>query len=245
MQTRNADLQSKLDHLNALARQGNREAFVRAFVPLDLTEEDLQGFLEDLQTEPEQWTNLKAEIDAIASGTNVTKIQGDQVKKATYFFRHPLIELCDREVCAKREARPSAVLSRGPDATPPRPFRARRWSSFASTASGGRRADDTCGSGGVCESASEPRQLRVCSLPAAALKTLHLLRLIAALLLNERPTQAFSSSFSRPVTKIYNIAALLYTVTHSRDARERERECVVCLVWGPRFSRFCAASFTF
>merc|ERR1712216_820138 len=126
MQTRNADLQSKLDHLNALARQGNREAFVRAFVPLDLTEEDLQGFLEDLQTEPEQWTNLKAEIDAIASGTNVTKIQGDQVKKATYFFRHPLIELCDREVCAKREARPSAVLSRGPDDTPPRPFCARR-----------------------------------------------------------------------------------------------------------------------
>ena len=70
---------------------------VRAFVPLDLTEEELTGYLSDLHDET-QWRNLVAEIAACAAGTSVQQIQGDQVTRATFFFPHPLLPQCDREV---------------------------------------------------------------------------------------------------------------------------------------------------
>ena len=71
---------------------------VRAFVPLDLSEADLQGFLGDVLANEEQWAQLVAEIRAIADGAAVKKIGGDQVSRATFFFQSPIAELCDREV---------------------------------------------------------------------------------------------------------------------------------------------------
>ena len=96
--TSNAALQAKLNELNELAETGEKEKFVRAFVPLDLTEEELSGYLTDLQGNVEQWGNLAAEISAICRGTTVTKILGDQVKTATFCFPHPFYDQCDREV---------------------------------------------------------------------------------------------------------------------------------------------------
>ena len=51
-------------------------AQVRAFVPLDLSEADLQGFLGDVLPNEEQWAQLVAEIRAIADGAAVKKIGG-------------------------------------------------------------------------------------------------------------------------------------------------------------------------
>ena len=78
------------------APRGSRQ--VRAFVPLDLSEADLQGFLSDVLANEEQWAQLVAEIRAIADGAAVKKIGGDQVSRATFFFQSPIAELCDREV---------------------------------------------------------------------------------------------------------------------------------------------------
>ena len=67
----NAALQAKLEALVVLGSAGDRggaaekEAFVRAFVPLDLSEADLQAFLGDVLANEEQWTSLVAEIRAI------------------------------------------------------------------------------------------------------------------------------------------------------------------------------------
>ena len=94
----NAALQAKLDALVVLGSAGDREAFVRAFVPLDLSEADLQGFLGDILNNAEQWSSLVAEIRAIADGAAVKRIGGDQVSRATFFFQSPTAELCDREV---------------------------------------------------------------------------------------------------------------------------------------------------
>lgn len=45
-----------------------------------------------------QWSNLAAEIAVIAAGQGVLKIEGDQISEAVFFFEHPLLEGCDREV---------------------------------------------------------------------------------------------------------------------------------------------------
>ena len=94
----NAALQAKLKALAVLGGSGDKEAFVRVFVPLDLSEADLQAFLGDLLESEEQWTSLVGEIRAIADGAAVKKIGGDQVNRATFFFQSPTAELCDREV---------------------------------------------------------------------------------------------------------------------------------------------------
>eukprot|EP00615_Pteridomonas_danica_P002135 CAMPEP_0114359858 /NCGR_PEP_ID=MMETSP0101-20121206/23340_1 /TAXON_ID=38822 ORGANISM="Pteridomonas danica, Strain PT" /NCGR_SAMPLE_ID=MMETSP0101 /ASSEMBLY_ACC=CAM_ASM_000211 /LENGTH=112 /DNA_ID=CAMNT_0001503627 /DNA_START=262 /DNA_END=600 /DNA_ORIENTATION=+ len=94
-------LQRKLDELVVHGDSGDKASFVKAFVPLDLTEEDALGYLSDLTDGAEaegQWTNLIAEIKAIALGIGVTKIEGDQVSQAIFFFQHPLLHNCDREV---------------------------------------------------------------------------------------------------------------------------------------------------
>ena len=42
-----------------LAAAGDREAFARAFVPLDLTEEELMGYVTDLRTDEAQWAHVR------------------------------------------------------------------------------------------------------------------------------------------------------------------------------------------
>ena len=100
-QTTSRSLQAKLDQLTNLAIANDRRGFVEQFVPTDLSEADINGYLNDLTTAPEaegQWRNLIAEIVAIAAGRNVNRIEGDQVTRAVFFFQHPLLEGCDREV---------------------------------------------------------------------------------------------------------------------------------------------------
>mmetsp|Transcript_24607 Transcript_24607/g.57777 ORF Transcript_24607/g.57777 Transcript_24607/m.57777 type:complete len:178 (+) Transcript_24607:109-642(+) len=106
LQTTSRSLQAKLDLLTRLGMENNRAAFVREFVPLDLSAADTKAYLEDLTTAPEaegQWTNLIAEIAAIRCGKGVDKIEGDQVTNAVFYFEHPLLTKCDREVafCCK------------------------------------------------------------------------------------------------------------------------------------------------
>ena len=101
VRTTSASLQAKLDQLSALANAGDVEACVRAFVPLDLSADDLAYYLGDLTTGPEAegaWRNLSSEIGAIAASRGVWKIEGDQTESAVFFFPHPLLHGCDREV---------------------------------------------------------------------------------------------------------------------------------------------------
>ena len=53
---------------------------MRAFVPLDLSEADLQAFLGDVLANDEQWASLVAEIRAIADGAAVKQIGGDSMR---------------------------------------------------------------------------------------------------------------------------------------------------------------------
>jgi hypothetical protein len=112
LQTTSTSLQTKLNLLTELGLVANdRAGFVQNFVPLDLSAADAQAYLQDLTTAPEaegQWRNLIAEIAAIRSGKGVDRIEGDQVTRARFFFSHPLLEKCDREVsfvCVRGEWR--------------------------------------------------------------------------------------------------------------------------------------------
>lgn len=101
LQTTSDSLQAKLDQLTSLALANDRAAFVQQFVPLDLSSADTTAYLQDLTTAPEaqgQWANLASEIAAIAAGRGVKKIEGDQQTRAVFFFEHPLLPGCDREV---------------------------------------------------------------------------------------------------------------------------------------------------
>ena len=102
LRTTNPHLQAKLDLLADLAAKGDRAGFVQVFVPLDLTPDETAGYLHDLSEGTEesehQWAFLAAEIAAIAAGTGVEQIKGDQASEATFYFPHPLMEGCDREV---------------------------------------------------------------------------------------------------------------------------------------------------
>ena len=96
--TANAALQQKLDELSAFAAQGDRKAFVEAFVPLDCSPEDTANYLSVLTGDDAEWAALSSEIQVIADGATVEKIEGDQTTKAVFFFPHPTLERCDREV---------------------------------------------------------------------------------------------------------------------------------------------------
>ena len=101
LQTTSTTLQAKLDQLTKLGLANDRAAFVSAFVPVDLPPGDAAGYLEDLTTAAEadgQWRNLISEIATIQSGRGVDRIDGDQVSRAVFYFEHPLLEKCDREV---------------------------------------------------------------------------------------------------------------------------------------------------
>lgn len=101
LQTTSESLQTKLDQLTSAILANDRAHFVQQFVPLDLSPADTARYLEDLTTAPEaegQWTNLASEIAALAAGQGVTKIEGDQQTRAVFYFEHPLLKGCDREV---------------------------------------------------------------------------------------------------------------------------------------------------
>lgn len=101
LQTTSQTLQAKLDQLTQLGLANDRAGFCQQFVPLDLPQADMQGYLEDLTVHPEangQWNNLVAEIAAMRSGKGVDRIEGDQLHKAIFYFTHPLLQNCDREV---------------------------------------------------------------------------------------------------------------------------------------------------
>lgn len=102
LQTTSPSLQAKLDQLVDFIIADDRASFVRNFVPLDLSTEDTEAYLQDLTVAPEaagQWGNLAAEMMALQSGRGVRKIEGDQISRAIFFFEHPLLPGCDREVC--------------------------------------------------------------------------------------------------------------------------------------------------
>jgi hypothetical protein len=108
MRSFNTQLQQKLDTLAAFCATGDRKSFVKAFVPLDLTPDETAGYLADLTGNDDEWESLSREIQAIADGGTVVKILGDQTKKAVFFFPHPTISGCDREVsfvCSEGEWR--------------------------------------------------------------------------------------------------------------------------------------------
>ena len=96
--TANAALQQKLDELAAFAAQNNIKAFVEAFVPLDCSADDTANYLSVLTGDDDEWAALSSEIQAIADGAAIEKIDGDQEKRAIFFFPHPTLERCDREV---------------------------------------------------------------------------------------------------------------------------------------------------
>ena len=96
--TTNAALQQKLDELAAFAAQGDRKAFVEAFVPLDCSADDTSNYLSVLTGDDAEWAALSAEIQAIADGATIDKIEGNQKTRAVFFFPHPTLERCDREV---------------------------------------------------------------------------------------------------------------------------------------------------
>jgi hypothetical protein len=101
LQTLSDSLQAKLDQLTGLALANDRAGFVSQFVPLDLSQADAAAYLQDLTTAQEadsQWDNLASEIAILAAGKGVSKIEGDQVTRAVFFFEHPLLPGCDREV---------------------------------------------------------------------------------------------------------------------------------------------------
>ena len=101
LQTTSRSLQAKLDLLTKLGMENDIAGFVKEFVPLDLSEMDANGYLQDLTTESEaegQWRNLIAEIAAIRCGKGVDRIEGDQITIAIFYFEHPLLAKCDREV---------------------------------------------------------------------------------------------------------------------------------------------------
>lgn len=101
LSTSSESLQRKLDQLTAFALANDRAAFVSQFVPLDLSADDATAYLTDLTTAPEaegQWRNVASEIGALAAGKQVERIEGDQVNQAVFFFEHPLLPGCDREV---------------------------------------------------------------------------------------------------------------------------------------------------
>ena len=98
VRTTNAALQQKLDELATFAAQNNIKAFVEAFVPLDCSPEDTSNYLSVLTDDDAEWAALSSEIQAIADGGTVEKIDGDEKTRAVFFFPHPTLERCDREV---------------------------------------------------------------------------------------------------------------------------------------------------
>ena len=67
-------------------------------MPLDCSADDTANYLSVLTGDDDEWAALAAEIQAIAAGATVEKIDGNQETRAVFFFPHPTLERCDREV---------------------------------------------------------------------------------------------------------------------------------------------------
>ena len=78
-----------MDSLVEFGKRGAIDQFVRAFVPLDISEDDLVHYLKGLQDSKEEWINLRLEIAVCASGKSVSRIEGDQETRAVFFFPSP------------------------------------------------------------------------------------------------------------------------------------------------------------
>eukprot|EP00617_Octactis_speculum_P020414 CAMPEP_0185747026 /NCGR_PEP_ID=MMETSP1174-20130828/5710_1 /TAXON_ID=35687 /ORGANISM="Dictyocha speculum, Strain CCMP1381" /LENGTH=141 /DNA_ID=CAMNT_0028422047 /DNA_START=25 /DNA_END=450 /DNA_ORIENTATION=- len=103
MHPSNPALQAKLMKLSRLAKQGEIEKFVRAFVPLDIGEADLIAYRDDLLNFPEEWANLSREVCILATGVGVHRIdEGSDGASdtVTFFFSHTMnrTQIVDREV---------------------------------------------------------------------------------------------------------------------------------------------------
>jgi hypothetical protein len=100
LQTSSRTLQAKLNQLLHCIENNDRAGFVANFVPLDVTETDAQAYLQTLGgTEPQEWTNVAAELRVIATGMGVTRVDETSANnRVVYYFGHPLYPNCDREV---------------------------------------------------------------------------------------------------------------------------------------------------
>ena len=87
--TNNPQLQARLDLLAEFARRDDLRSFVRVFVPHDLTQEDIDYFVSELEGDKERWEQLKAELVLIADGSRVNSIVGDQRTRAEFRYFMP------------------------------------------------------------------------------------------------------------------------------------------------------------
>jgi hypothetical protein len=68
--------------------------FVRTFVPLDVTEDDIAHYRDSLLGDEEFFESLLRELAQCATGQRVESIQGDQTRKAVFTLLPPP-ELCE------------------------------------------------------------------------------------------------------------------------------------------------------
>ena len=88
------------DEIQAMSPANRQQAmwrvmdeFVRTFVPLDVTEEDIAHYRDSLLNDEEFFIALLRELAQCATGQRVESIQGDQMKKAIFTLLPPP-ELC-------------------------------------------------------------------------------------------------------------------------------------------------------
>lgn len=118
LRTSSTSLQAKLDQLVDDIARDDRRSFVTHFVPLDLSVADTEAYLDTLLEisrsaargdgmeednnnnagGDEEWRNVAAEMVALATGRGVTRLGGDQIHRTVFYFCHPLLAQCDREV---------------------------------------------------------------------------------------------------------------------------------------------------
>jgi hypothetical protein len=98
LQTSSRSLQARLNQLLHCIENNDQAGFVANFVPLDVSAADAQTYLHTLVTEPQEWTNVAAELRVIATGIGVTRLDETVTNRVVYYFGHPLYPNCDREV---------------------------------------------------------------------------------------------------------------------------------------------------
>jgi hypothetical protein len=96
MRSRNEDLNAQLvawaEELQkaqslqqgSISRAEAIEAFCRTFVPIDVTEDDIQSFSGQLSTDEEFFDSFCREICQCASGDRIEKIEGDHLTRAEF-----------------------------------------------------------------------------------------------------------------------------------------------------------------
>ena len=95
---RNEALRRKLELLAAHASAGRLRDFCAAFLPLDLSAEEASDFVAGLETDTQRWTQIAAEVTALATGDGVRRVIGDQRTRAEFRFSMPGRTYINREV---------------------------------------------------------------------------------------------------------------------------------------------------